>query len=113
MFSFADLTDQCHVTHDNTKEDAFEVESWENDDDEKAVPDQESGTEWNTDAFGEGRGNQDDQANSIEGKISQEDSWDNCDTGVRKDVYHSGYYARNVDSGTCDGSNCQSDAVAC
>ena len=36
-FSLADLTDQCHVTHGNAKEDAFKVESWEDDDDEVSV----------------------------------------------------------------------------
>ena len=37
VFSLADLADQHHVTHDNAKEDAFKVESWEGDDDEVSI----------------------------------------------------------------------------
>ena len=33
VFSFADLADQCHVTHDKADENAFTVQSWEDDQD--------------------------------------------------------------------------------
>ena len=36
-FSLADLADQCHVTHDNAKEDTFNVESWEDDKDKVSI----------------------------------------------------------------------------
>ena len=36
LFYFADSADQCHMMHDNAEEDAFAVQSWEDDEDNDA-----------------------------------------------------------------------------